>query len=118
MLGILTVTDFRNSETWNEARFIVCTLLEFTKRWSKHLRYRRLARDVERLSVSLLDNMTQGYERKGDRSFLSRAQRSIDELESALQKVEERGAINKLESVQLTDGLDAVKQSLKNDERS
>ena len=116
MIGVLVVNDFRNSETWKEARFLVCTLLEFTDLWSQRLKYRSLARDVERLSLALLSNMTQGYERKGDASSILKARKSIDDLETTLQKVMNEGALKKTDSERLQSRLETIKKTLKTSE--
>lgn len=108
------VADFRESEGWNETRFVVSALLEFTESWSRRLKYKRLAKDIERLSVSLLDNITQGYERKGSTSHLRKAERTLHELELALESMLHQGALKKSESERLKEQLQFVKRSLKN----
>ena len=114
MTGVFAVTDFRNSQPWNEARFVVCELLEFTEAWSRHLKYRRLAKDVERLSVSLLDNLTRGYEQKGNPLYRRKAERSLHELGTTVQTMLRQGGLTASESERLKEQLQSVRQSLMN----
>lgn len=117
MLGVLAVTDFRNTETWMEARFLVCALLEFAELWSHQLKYRRQAKEVGRLSVGLLDEIAQGYDPKGRRLHLSRARQSIDILERTLQQMQQQGALETSEALRLKTSLETVNESLATLER-
>lgn len=114
MPGVLAVADFRNSKSWNQARLAVCAILEFTESLSQRFEYRTLARNIEHLSVAVLDNLARGYDGTGNSNFLSRAANTIDRLEEELRRVQRQGALNTADSTLLKENLDAVKQSLKN----
>jgi len=113
MVGILAMADFRNSEIWNQARFAVCGILYFTESWSQRHEYRSLAKNIEHLSVSVLDNIAKGCEATSDRNFLNRAANTIDELEKELGRVHRTGALDNLDFAQLKKNLESVKRSLK-----
>ena len=117
MLGVLAMPDFRDTEMWDEARFLVCALLEWADSWSGNLEYRGLAKTVNRLSVALLDDIAQGCGPRGEVSFFTRAHRSIDELEQTIRISQERGALQGLDSVWLNERLSALKQLLANSVR-
>lgn len=115
MVGILTVTDFRDSENWKQARLIVCTILEYTESLSKRMEFRSVTKDIERLSITVLDKIAEGYERNTNQSFLSRAQQAIDELEQQLAILSHQGGIEESDSLGLKEKLDGVKKSLNED---
>jgi hypothetical protein len=112
MVTILAVADFRNSDSWNQARFVVCTILAFTESWSRRIEYRSLAKSIEHLSIAVLDNIVKGYEGIGNRTFLARAGQTIDQLEQELSRVQRMGALKTADSIQLKTNLDSVKASL------
>lgn len=114
MVAALAMTDFRNSDSWNQARFAVCTILDLTESWSRIFEYRSLAKNIERLSIAVLDNIAKGYEEPGDGRFLARAAHTIDRLEQELNRVQRKGALRVTDYIQLKGDLDSVKASLQN----
>jgi hypothetical protein len=89
MSGVIAVADYREYEIWRRARFTVCAVLDFTKTLSRRGGHRRLAADIDRLSVSLLETLATGYERVGGDGFLDKALESVDRLDSVLDHVSE-----------------------------
>jgi hypothetical protein len=112
MMGQTAVTDFRNTDSWNEARILVCVLLEISGHWSHRETCGDLAAAIERHSVSFLDGLAQAYTRNGITCDLGKAQRSLDELESLLQKVRRRGALDRDAVGTLNRRIGLVKRSL------
>jgi len=117
MVGIHSMTDFRNSESWNQARFAICAVLEFAEAWSRRIEYRSLAKNIEHLSVAVLDNIAKGYEGTGNKTFLKKAEQSIRRLENELHRVHRKGALKQSDATLLKLNLDSVKASLTNLER-
>ncbi len=113
MVGVLSVRDFRESESWNIARFVVCAILDLTDSWSKTIELERLAGNIERLSIMLLDSIAKGYEGDGDPGFLARATETADQLETELENVRQRGMLDHEDFLSLQQDLDDVKVSLK-----
>jgi hypothetical protein len=113
MVAVLALTDYRESESWKQARLAVCRILQFTESWSRRLEYRALAKNIEHLSVAVLDNLAKGYDGTGDSNFLSRAANTIEKLEQELRRVQQKGALNGVASALVNENLDAVKESLK-----
>jgi four helix bundle protein len=114
MIGAFAVVDFRNSESWNRARLTVCAILEFTEFWSRRNEYRILAKNIEHLSIAVLDNIAKGYEAPGDRSFLARAANTIDELERELERVRRKRFLHEVDFSLLRENLETVRESLEN----
>ncbi len=112
MVGVLTVWDFRESESWNIARSVVCAIFELTDSWSRTLASRRIARNVERLSVALLNDIAKGCEGVGDTSFLARATETVDRLETELGKFRLKGILRYRQFSLLRKNLHDVKTSL------
>lgn len=113
MVTVLAVADYRDSESWKQARLAVCAILEFAGVWSQRFEYKMLARSIERLSIAVLDNIAQGCGRTEDRNFLTRAANNIERLKHELRQVQQEGALSDDDSALLNENLDAVKQSLK-----
>lgn len=113
MVAVLAVADFRNSESWNQARLAVCTILEFSESWSSQFEYRTLAKKIQRLSIAVLDNIAKGCEGTGNEAFLSKAAQTIDRLEQELYTIEQEGMLQNDDSSLLKRNLDAVKESFK-----
>jgi four helix bundle protein len=113
MIGTIAVSDFREYESWRRARVVVCSMFDFTRSLSRTARYSRLAADINRLSVSVLDNMAKGYEGSGDRSFLLKARTSADRLSRELKRACEMQALTPPAAVRLKRELDAVRRSLR-----
>jgi four helix bundle protein len=111
--GTIAVEDFRDLASWKQARFVVCALLAFTESLARSAESKRFASDIDRLSISILDNMAKGYEGEGDRTFLVKARESIDLLETQLQRALEKEVLSASDSVRLARELDEVKRSLK-----
>jgi len=112
MVGILAVADFRNSESWNQARLAVCAILELTDLLSRRFEYHKLAKNIEHLSIAVLDNIAKGRDGSGDSNFLTRAANTIDLLEQELLSVQQTGVLTDEDSAFLRENLDAVKSSL------
>ena len=112
MTGTLAVEDYRDLASWKQARFVVCALLAFTESLARRAESRRFAAEINRLSISILDNMAKGYEGEGDRTFLVKARQSIKLLETQLKLAHENDVLSASDSVLLTRELNAVKRSL------
>ncbi len=106
------MADFRDSDSWNEARILVCVLLEMSGHWARRGYCLDLAKSVEHYSVSLLDGLAQGDAQTGNTGELKRAQRSLDELESLLPVIRERGALDMVAVGTLGQRIALVKHSL------
>jgi hypothetical protein len=114
MVGVLAVTDFRDSESWNRARLAVCTILDFTESWSRQNEFRKLAKRIEHLSVAVLDTIARGYDGSGNSNFSAQASNTIDQLEDELGSVQHEGILSSADAALLKDNLEAVKRSLNN----
>ena len=112
MVGVLTVWDFRESDSWSIARSVACAIFELNDSWSKTIKSRTLGRQVERLSVALLDEIAKGYEGSGDPAFLAQAGETVDRLETELKKFRQRGILSFHQFHLLRKNLQDVKLSL------
>ena len=112
MIGAIVVADYRDYESWRRARYAVCSVLDFTKSFSRLAEHRRLARDIDQLSVSILDNLARGFEGGGDAAFLKKALQSVDQLDRALRRASEEQALTKLVSQRLQRELKSVRRAL------
>ena len=113
MIGTIAVPNYREYESWRRARVVVCSVFDFTKSLSRTARYARLAADVSRLSVSVLDNMARGYEGDGDRSFLAKALLSVEDLSRELKRASQMRALTPRAALRLTQELDVIRKSLR-----
>jgi four helix bundle protein len=112
MIGTIAVSDFREFESWKRARAVVCSAFDFTKSLSRSARYTHIAAEINRLSVSVLDNMAKGYEGDGDRSSLNKARLSVDQLSRELKRAGELRALTPRAALRLTRELEAVRRAL------
>lgn len=112
MIGVIGVADYRDNESWKRARFAVCSVLDFTKSLSRLAEGRRLAEDIENLSVSILENLTKGFEGSGDAAFLKRALESVELLDRALRRASARDVMTSVTSNHLQRELKAVRRAL------
>ena len=108
----MVVEDFRNLESWKHARLVVCTILSYAESLSRRAESKRLAAEIDRLSVSILDNIARTFEGKRNRSSLAKALHSIDKLEAKLQRASQKGVLTAAETARLMRELQAVKGSL------
>jgi four helix bundle protein len=115
MIGAIVVADYRDYESWRRARYAVCSVLDFTKSLSRLAEHKRLARDIDQLSVSILNNLARGFEGSGDAAFLKQALESVDRLERALSRASEAQALPRLTSQRLQRDLRGVRRALQKD---
>ena len=101
MIGAIVVADYREYESWKRARFAVCAVMDFTKSLSRLAEHRRLAEDIDHLSVSILDNLARGFEGSGDGAFLKKALESVDRLDRALRRASEEHVLTDVNSHRL-----------------
>ena len=112
MIGAIVVTDYREFESWKKARFAVCAVLDFTKSLSGFAEHRRLARDIDHLSMSILDTLARGFEKGEGVVFLDRALASVDRLERVLQRASERQAVPGMTTQRLQRELRSVRRAI------
>jgi len=112
VIGTIAVEDFRNLESWKHARFVVCAILSYAESLSHRAESRRFASEIDRLSVSVLDNIARAYEGRSSRSSLTKAVQSIDKLEAKLERATQDGVLTTSESTRLMRELRALKESL------
>jgi len=112
MIGAIVVADYRDYESWRRARFAVCSVLDFTKSLSHAAQHRRLAADIDRLSVSILDTLAKGYEGTGGDAFLAKALESVDRLDRALHRASEEHIMTGATSLHLQRQLKGVRRAL------
>jgi hypothetical protein len=112
-IGMLVVTDFRESESWKRARFVLCSILELTRSLSAADMGKSIARKIDRLSMSVLDGIARGYGESGNEAPLSGVRRSIVLLERQLRIASAKGMVSNSEFARLNRELEAVQQSLK-----
>jgi len=112
--GIVVVKDYRNLPSWKEARLLVCALLDWSFALSQRSESNSIAAEIERLSVSVLDNLARAYEGNERRSFITKGRRTIAQLEEKLGRAAQRGIMTSSDSLRLTRELYAVKRYLSN----
>jgi len=93
MIGAAVAADYRDFESWRRARVAVCAVLEYAESLSRIGGHRLLAREIDRLSVSILNTLANGFEHHGDKEFVRRALRSVDGLEQKLQTASDRSSL-------------------------
>ena len=113
MVAVLTVADYRDSESWNQARLAVYAILAFTESFSRRNEHRKRATNIEHLSIAVLAIIAKGFEGTGDKNFLTKAANTIERLEQELRRAKQRGALNDVDTTLLKENLEAVKISLK-----
>jgi hypothetical protein len=113
MIGAIALADYRDYESWKRARFAVCSVLDSTKSLSRLAEHRRLAVEIDNLSVSILDNLARGFEGSGDCAFLKRALESVERLDQALHSASERQALTDATSNRLQRELKGVRRALR-----
>jgi len=112
LVGFL-VNDYRDLETWKEGRFLVCVLLELTESFSQAAHHGRLAENINRLSLSILVDIANGYEHAGKGGYQENARRSIDLLERELATARGKGLLKVPDSDHVLQILKTVRRSLK-----
>jgi hypothetical protein len=112
MIGAIVVADYRDYESWKRARFAVCSVLDMTKSLSRLAEHKRLARDIDHLSVSILDNLTKGFEGSDDNAFFKKALKLVDRLDRELRRACEQRALTSLTSERLQKELRGVRRAL------
>lgn len=117
LIGAIVVADYRDYESWRRARFAVCSVLDFTKSLSGLAEHRRLAEEIDHLSVSILDNMARGFEGSGDDAFLEKALESVDRLDRALRRASEEHVVADVTSHRLQRELRGVRRALQKTSR-
>ncbi len=110
--GYPAVTDFRDSDAWNEARVLVCVLLDLSGRLARRSGLLVVARALEHHAVSLLDSLARGYAQGGWAGDLEDARHALDQLESLVQDVRASGTIAAAEYGPLEERIDLVMRSL------
>ncbi len=113
MVGVLTVSDFRESEGWSIARSVVCAILDITDSWSNTVKSKRFGKQMRRLSVTLLNEIAGGCEGLGNPALLAKAADTVHKLETELEKFRQEGMLDDPEFRLLGDNLKGVKLSLK-----
>jgi hypothetical protein len=89
LIGVITVADYRTFESWRRARFAVCSVLDLARSLSRVESHRRMAGEIDTLSVSILDNMVKGFEKNEGDEYFDKALASVDRLDGALQRIAE-----------------------------
>jgi four helix bundle protein len=117
MIEAFVVTDYRDFESWRRTRFAVCSVLDFAKSLSCFTEHRRLASEIDRLSISILDNMARGFEEKGASAFFKRAVESVDQLDRALRRASEKHVLADMTSQRLQREMRAVRRALESPSR-
>jgi four helix bundle protein len=113
MSGSIVVADYRGYEIWRRARVAVCAALDFAKPMSHFAKHARLAKEIDRFSVSILDNLSQGFAGKNRGAFLNKALESVDQLDRALHQASEQHVMENGTSLRLQRELKAVRRALK-----
>ncbi len=112
MIGTMVVADYRDYDSWRRARFAVCSVLDSTKSLARLAEHKRLAGDIDDLSVSILDNLARGFEGNGDVAYLQKALESVDRLDRALYHASEEHALTNVVLHRLQRELKGVRRAL------
>jgi four helix bundle protein len=113
MIGSIVVADYRGHDLWRRARFAVCAVLDVAKPLSHLAEHTRLAEDIDRFSVSILNNLAQGFEGKNLGAFLNKTLESVDQLDRALRQASEQHVMENGTSLRLQRELKAVRRALR-----
>ena len=102
--------DFRELDSWRQARTVVCALLTMSSALSQAAEHAGYAHGLHSVSIGLLDNMARGYE--GDRKSFLRARLGINRLEELIRQGQARGLLKVSESMPLRRELRFVRLAL------
>lgn len=91
----------------------MCAVLDFAKSLAHIAEHRRLAEDIDRFSVSILDNLAQGFEGRNQGAFLKKALESAEQLDRALRRASEQHVMKNATSLRLQRELRAMRHSLR-----
>ena len=106
------VMDYRETSGWRQARLAVCAILACIQPIARRLENRRMAMEIDHLSVSILENLTKGFEAEGNREALDRVRAGITLLEDELTSARARNAIRESDIVRLQRELVAAQRLL------
>ncbi len=65
-----TITDYEDLECWKKAREVTNLVYSFTKR-DQFSRDFELLRQIRKSAISVMSNISEGFERDGNREFLN-----------------------------------------------
>jgi four helix bundle protein len=99
--GAMVVTDYRENESWRRTRLVVCAALDVAKSLSRHREHKSLSKEIDRLSVSILDAMAKGMQGESRKAFIRTALESVGRLEAALRRLPPCHGMSKRTSVRL-----------------
>ena len=110
MTGAIAVADYREYESWRRARFIVCSVFDLTRSSSRRVEYKRFVQEIDRLSVSILDNLARGFEGNGHPGFINKACSAIDRLDQRLGLAQQKQLMTASDILRLRKELDSVRR--------
>jgi len=105
------VRDFHETDAWKEARCVVAALLEATQSWSRRSGPQKVAREIESLSVSLLQQIIHGFPMRTNQELPSPVQKTIGRLELLVDEMGTEGALTQPDSLALKSALGALKEA-------